>query len=392
MQSAANLIRIRFAQSDDRSAIERFNARMKAGGRDEKMSSSAHLFGETGEAAFSIPTTRRLMIAESQHEIRAGMVLYHHKMLVRGEERDFCWIHQPVSEGLVDRAYSLAIVQLMKKALSYQPFLLSLGVGSLKEAWAQFVLRLGWKQAAVPFLFYPVKVTNVLLGLTYLKQRPKLNLAARIGAYSGAGAGATGLLALRRYMLSDSSYKSFVESSFDEWADPIFADALADYEVTARRDSQTLNLLYPPANSRYKRIRVREESSGRDAGWIVVLATEMNNNKYFGNLKVGVLVDGFGRLTHVPRLIQAGINSLVDEGVDIVVANFSNAAWIRACKRAEFISAPSNYYLFASPGATPILQSCSLESLHLTRGDGDGMVHLRGRLRESVVTKPVEAD
>ena len=50
----------------------------------------------------------------------------------------------------------------------------------------------------MPFFFYPVKVTKVLLGLSYFKKHTKLRYGALLGAYSGLGAGLSGLLALRR--------------------------------------------------------------------------------------------------------------------------------------------------------------------------------------------------
>jgi hypothetical protein len=100
----------------------------------------------------------------------------------------------------------------------------------------------------------------------------------------------------------------------------------------------------------------------------------MKDNRYFGDLKVGTLADGFGRVADAPALVAAGIHHLAETGVDIIVANFLHAAWARACRRSGMIAGPSNYNLFVSPGG-PLLceDSCPPEGIHVARGHGDGL-------------------
>ena len=68
----------------------------------------------------------------------------------------------------------------------------------------------------------------------------------------------------------------------------------------------------------------------------------MKNNHHFGDLKVGTLVDGFGRAADAPALVAAGINHLAETGADIIVANFSHEAWVRACRRSGMLAGPSD--------------------------------------------------
>ena len=101
---------------------------------------------------------------------------------------------------------------------------------------------------------------------------------------------------------------------------------------------------------------------------------QMKDNRYFGDLKVGTLADGFGRVADAPALVAAGIDHLAETGVDIIVANFLHAAWARACRRSGMTAGPSNYNLFVSPGG-PLLRedSCPPEEIHVARGHGDGL-------------------
>jgi hypothetical protein len=367
---------IRFAEDGDLEAMVRFNQRLRAGGRgEEQMTLRPSLPGEARYRPPGFPVYRRMMIAEDGREIRAAMLLYHHNVFIKGERRDFCWADNPVSEGIIDRKYSLAIIQLMKRATAHQPFLMTMGVGTPDVEAFRFLVKLGWRWRLAPFFFYPVRVTKTLLGLRYFKQCPKLRYMALLGAFSGAGAGLSGLLSLRRRLASALSICQISEESvFDDWADRIFTDALPEYAVAIRSDAATLNIVYPPGDPGYTRLRVRRKGAKEDVGWIVVAIKQMEDNPYFGDLKVGTLADGFGRVADAPALVAAGINHLAEAGVDIIVANFLHAAWARACRRSGMIAGPSNYNLFVSPDG-PLLRedSCPPEEIHVVRGHGDGL-------------------
>jgi hypothetical protein len=324
-----------------------------------------------------------MMIAEDGREVRAAVMLYHNNIFIHGKRRDFCWLDMPISEGIIDRRYSLAIVKLVKTALGYEPFLMSTGAGPVDKVSFQILTRLNWRNRVVPFFFYPVKVTKVLLGLSYFKKHAKLRYGALLGAYSGLGAGLSGLLALsRRIAPCLSGYEYSMEKAFDDWANRIFEDCLPDYGVAMRSDATTLNILHPPDIPSLTRLRVRRKGAkrgqgrdaGQDAGWILVANKQMENNHHFGDLKVGTLVDGFGRAADAPALVAAGIDHLVETGADIIVANFSHEAWVKACRRSGMLAGPDSYYHFVSPGGSPLFEdTCPPREIHMARGHSDAM-------------------
>jgi hypothetical protein len=366
---------IRFIKDDDLAAVDRLNRRVKAGGITEQISLSPRLRGEARYRPEGFPVYRRMMIAEDGMEVHAAVLLYHHNIFVHGEKRDFCFINGPLSEGIINPIYSLAVVQLMRSALSYQPFLMGLGVGSPDLDIFRFLTKLGWKHKSIPFFFYPVRVSKVLRGMNYFKSHPLLHYGALLGICSGVGTGMSGLLALRRKLnASLSACQCSVVDAFDEWADRIFASSLPGYGAAIRSDSTSLNIVYPPDDRRFIRLRVLRKSTMKDAGWIVVALKRMRDNPYFGDLTVGTLVDGFGHIADVPALVAAGINYLAEIGADLIVANFSHAVWARACRRSGMLSGPSNYQTFVTAGGRPLLEeSCPLHEIHLTRGHSDGM-------------------
>jgi hypothetical protein len=317
---------------------------------------------------------REMLLAWDGDEVRAGLLLHHGTLWLRGEERPFCWLGLPVSEGLIDRRHTMAIVHLVSSVLAREPLLMDLGIGSLDETIAQFLMQLGWRYATVPFMFHPVRARRVLLGLSYLRSKPRLNLALRLAAYSGSSAILDGGLALlrRAQRARLRGYDLCREPSFGAWADHIYAQARTDYGAAVVRDAASLNICYPPGDQRYLRLRVRS-AQGHDLGWVVVIHAQMREQKYFGNLHVGTLVDGFGAVPAVPVLVHAGLQWLVDAGVDLVVANLSHKRWREAARMCGFLPGPSNYFFFVSPEGNTLLQpGCSISEIHLTRGDGDG--------------------
>ncbi|MFN0085076.1 MAG: hypothetical protein ACKVX9_06790 [Blastocatellia bacterium] len=376
------MMKIRIAEENDVAALVRFNQRLKAGGREEEIPLDPALPGEARYRPEEFPIYRRTMIADDGQEVRAAMMLCRHNVYVDGERKDFSWTKLPISEGIIDLKYSMAIIQIMKKALEDQPFLMGIGAGMPDSDGHRFFVKLRWRYQSIPFFFYPVRMSRVLRELSYFKGSAQLRYGALLSAYSGLGAGLSGLLSLRRKtspLLARelAGYEASVVEDFGEWADQVFTRALPDYPVAIRSDATSLNIVYPPDDRRLIRLRVRKRDSNRDAGWIVTAVKQMEENHYFGNLKVGTLVDGFGRPEDVAGLLSSGLNHLAAVGADIVVANFSHAAWTRACRIAGMFSGPSNFQLFVSPKGSPILEKTHpLDQIHLVRGHSDGMDNL----------------
>jgi hypothetical protein len=366
---------IRLADNNDLSAVARFNSRLKAEGQKEQVTLRINLPGEELHKPEGFPEYRKMMIAEDGQEIRALFLLHHSTLFMKDVQRDFCWICFPLSEGIINRKYAITILQLIRKTLSYQSLLLDLYSGSFNDDWPQLLIKLGWKYNPVPFFFFPVRPTRVLLGLEYIKKHAGYRYGASLGAYSGLGALLRGGLALRRRLAIDlSEYSCSEQTGFDIWADRVFENSVNEYNVAIRRDATTLNILYPAEDSRYLRLRVRRKSAGEDIGWIVALDKQMCGNKYFGDLRVGVLADGFGRASDATALIASGLNHLKKRGVDIVVGNFSHRAWIKACRNLGFLSGPTNFFFFTSPNELSLLEDHRrITDIHLVRGCGDGL-------------------
>ena len=69
---------------------------------------------------------------------------------------------------------------------------------------------------------------------------------------------------------------------------------------------------------------------------------------------------------------------MASRDADLVLVNHSHTAWVRAYRAAGFLNGPSNYLLAMSKKLTEIVHSVPQgdDHVHVTRGDGDGRIHL----------------
>jgi len=370
-------VEIRVAHAGDRPAIARFNERLHAGGQDERLPLDGQVEGEGYRTPDGTGQYRRLIVAHDGAEVRAGMVLFDTRAVVAGDVRNFAWVYNPVSEGLIDRTWTLAIVHLVKWAQGNRPFLMCLGVGSMDEKWAQFMVKMNWRHAPVPFLFLPLRPKRVLRDLPALRSRPAVSRSASLAAAVGGGAVLAGILRTQRVWATRRAEVDVTqEEMFGPWADVLYDAARADYGAAVVRDQRYLEQLYQQGDDRYRILRVRDRS-GAEAGWTVVTSRRMQENRYFGNLHVGTLVDGFGTLGSLPAVLGAAVQRLADEGVDLVIANLSHDSWVKAARRLGFLPGPTNFYFFVSPGGAPLLEpTLPVGEIHLARGDCEGPLTL----------------
>ena len=109
-----------------------------------------------------------------------------------------------------------------------------------------------------------------------------------------------------------------------------------------------------------------------------ILSTQMINHRQFGNMRLGSIVDCLSLQEHAQTVILSITEYLENNGVDLIVSNQSNDCWCSALKKTGFIKGPSNFIFAASKLLSDKLtDNINLKDhIHLTRGDGDGPIHL----------------
>ena len=134
--------------------------------------------------------------------------------------------------------------------------------------------------------------------------------------------------------------------------------------------------MYPPRDGRTRIFLVEKGSD--PVGWGVCFDTHMNNNQYFGNMRVGSILDCVALDGHEAETATLADAQLGIAGCDLVLVNHSHTDWVKGFELAGFSRGPSNYLLGMSKRLTEAVRSSPLgrDRMHITRGDGDGRVHL----------------
>src|SRR5262249_26159911 len=113
------------------------------------------------------------------------------------------------------------------------------------------------------------------------------------------------------------------------------------------------------------------------AGWVVLLCTDMNGG-HFGQLRVGTIVDSMAKPGLEDAAMKAGAKALLEMGAEMIIANHTHGAWIAALRANGFFPGPSNYVFAGSPPLAKawLVGDSARAGGFITRGDGDGRIHL----------------
>jgi hypothetical protein len=373
-------LRFAFETAADRPALERLAGRLSAAGAetaDWPLRFSWNRLPGAAGADCAFPVRRRRLLAWDGDEVRGAVNFFEHELFFAGslEPIAFAWSNGLFSESVIDRQYAIMPVLLLREALSRQPRQMTIGPIGTEAPFPKLLIALGWSHQPVPVLILPVRTAVVAREIRRLSQYPKLRAVARgaaaVGLTSLVDLGLTGLRRLRHAR----NVRVEEVDRFDGWSDAVWHTVQPRYGALARRDGFALDRLYRPGDRRLIRLKV-SRARGPPLGWIALTMRENANDPDYGNLCLGFLADCLALPEDAGAVVAAGVERLVDAGVDLIRARFTHAAWLAAARRIGFVPVSAATRFFASPLLTTSLPS--LQSVHLTHGDNDGPPQLRG--------------
>lgn len=325
----------------------------------------------------SLPISSESRVVVDGENIRGGYILQWRDFWISGEGRRVCAIQTPISEGIIDRRYAATGVHIIRHALSINPLLYTVGMGGVDRPLPRMLKTLGFTVTSVPFVFRVNQPGRFLANIEHLRTSTFRRLALDLMRFSGLGwLGERTWHTLVSARYRDNSVRFEQVSSLDGIADEVWERSRGDYSFMAVRNAPMLRLLFPSSDQRYQRIDVSQ--GGQTVGWAIVLQKAMAGNKYFGDMKIGVIADCLARPSDAPAVIQAAADYLAGTGVDTTIANFQHPAWREGCRKAGFLAGPSNHAFTMSQELSRLLPNPEQlqKSLHLTRSDSDGLVNL----------------
>ncbi len=322
-----------------------------------------------------------LFVARENGFVRGGYVLKQQQFLVAGKVQRLAQYRLPISEGFVDAAFAGVGVQLLLDAMRRQPLLYTIGIGGSDEPMAKILQAAKWRVTQTPFYFRIIKPNAFLRNIRYLRSSAWRRVAMDLMAISGIGGIGVQFVQHRRTKaarrpLPECSFS--LEATHGAWADDIWAACQSHYSLAAVRDSKNLQVLYPEGDYRFIRLKVSDASGV--VGWCVLLNPRMDDHSYFGNMRVGTIVDTLALPGKELTIIGAAMKFLSTHGAELIVGNFSHEAWRDAVQAAGLMSGPSNYLIAIAPKLAALLEPAAetSERWHWTRGDGSGPENLFG--------------
>lgn len=351
-------------------SVRAFNERLRAGGEQKWCFPESHLPRLAMVNGRNI--YQELFVAVHYGEVHGGYIVTHSRFALRNEIVSVaCGPQLNLSEGLVNQLYSMVGVMQVQDILQRQPLSYALGIGGLQTGQAKLLTAMGWALFPVALLGRIISPSNFLANLRYSRHLPGIGFA--LDLLRGSRFGTLGIrLAQARMPVSIGSVCAERVSEFGQWADTIWEQCRTKYSLVGIRDRDTLNVLYPPSDSRF--IRLKISRSGDILGWVLMLDPKLSDHRYFGNMHVGSIVDCLATPENAYPIIACASRFLQDRGVDMIVSNQASEAWCRALSAAGFLKGPSNFILGLSPKLTAKLAPLerTRPGIHMNRGDGEG--------------------
>jgi hypothetical protein len=366
-------------------ALRAFNQRLAAGGAGWR-------FPEDPEPDW-LPRVshsdvfQELFVVLEGEAVRGAYALKHQSVSLRGVIHQVGNLYMPLSEGTINRAYSLVGARLFSDALRRESLLFALGLGGNDAQVTGLVRALGWQLYQVPFFFKVINGPQFLRQIRYLRTTRGRTLLLDLAAISGIGSlAATAARALlTRPPRTKAPIRVQVVDRFDGWADEIWQRAAASYSFLAVRTSEVLNQLYPPERPELSRLRI--SIAGRVIGYAVIQDQTSAHSEFLGEMRVGTLLDVLALPEDAETVTWVASQALERRGVDLIISNQSHPAWRVGLGRAGFIEGPSKCLFAVAKQLDQEIRAVdpNAQELHLTRGDGDWPWGVD--LRASVVEK-----
>lgn len=324
------------------------------------------------------------LVKDENGEVRGGYYFKNQEFYLNNALSEIVFMRMPLSEGVINRQYKDAGSLIFRDMEQKRKVVFALGMGGFQYPLPKKLISLGWYMYEVPFFFHIVNQGAFLNDFEYLKKFKRTPLRKFLFFLIKIFGILYFLTALKK--LQSSVHKLFRNSTFagikteiieefTSFADELWENHKDEYSIIAKRDSHVLNKLYPKTDARFHKLKITRR--GKTVGWTVLLCTKMQQDKYFGNLHLGSVIDAFSKSEDAGLLLHESVKFLRKMKADLIVSNHANINWGRHYRQNGFLKGPSNFILASSRGLKDFFRGdVDFKNSFLMRGDGDGPINL----------------
>lgn len=370
-------------QNNDIPAVKRFNQRFRDANSDFIFSESnvSSEFPKDGQTKLHC---EYFLAKDETGEVRGAYYVKNEEYYINGKNVEIVYWQYPLSEGVIDKKYTHVGASILHDLEQRRKLVFVLGLGGFQHPIARMLKIRGWYMYVVPFYFLIINARAFFSEFEYLNALKKsLGPKVILGVVKFFGLLHFFIFLTRIYstiyrFINFKRYNGIKVEIVEEFS--LFADELWEknkncYSIVAKRDSAFLNKVYPKTVLKFHRLKIMQKEIC--IGWTVLLCTKMENDKYFGNLKVGTLVDAFSKPEYSEVLINKSVEYLRKLNADLIVTNHANINWGTRFIKNGFIKGPSNFIFACSKGIEEFYKNdVDFENGFLMRGDGEGPSHL----------------
>jgi hypothetical protein len=357
-------------------AVQEFNLRIASGGIPYRFPESP--VPQWLPRRNSIPIYQEYFVALEGNKVCGGYILKPQAFACNGEMVTIAGFQLPMSEGVIDRRHGALGIRLLDDASKRQSLLFAVGMGGYHEPKTRMLKAMKWSMVSCPFYFKVNHPSCFFREISFLRRKRLTRMIVDASAFCGLA----WLMIKFLQFFKEQSLRVAADvvseevDSFSSWADEVWQRASDNYAMVAVRDAAILNTLYPSNNERFRRLRMLRK--GQVIGWAVLLNTKMNGHKHFGNMRVGSVVDCLAIPGEESQIILMATRYLKRLDADIVVTNQLHHSWCEAFANNGYLRGPSNFIFAISPELANKLRFSRMTAsrVHMTRGDGDGPIHL----------------
>ena len=369
--------------SNDIPAVERFNQRFRdADGYfsfSEKEISRIYQKNEHTKLFFEF-----YLAKDEKGEIRGGYYLKNQEFFLKKEPIEIVFMQLPLSEGVINADYRPVGPLIFEDMEKRRKLVFVLGMGGFQYPLPKRLMKIGWFMYPVPFHFFINNSRAFLRDFEYIKTLKKsftkkilinfIKIFGLLVLFTGMHRAYTAICRFIKSKTYNGVQAEIIEE-FSDFADTIWEESKNYYSIVAKRDQHVLNQLYPKTSPKFHRLKITKNNVC--IGWVVLLCTQMNGDKYFGNLKLGSIIDAFSKPEYAGLLIHQSVKYLKNLKADLTVINHANVNWCSHLRKNGFLKGPSNFIFGISKRIKEYYKdNIDFENSFIMRGDGDGPINL----------------
>lgn len=369
--------------SKDIPAVERFNQRFKdVDGYfsfSEKDISRIYQKNDHTKLFFEF-----FLAKDKKGEVRGGYYFKNQEFFLNKELIEIVFMQLPLSEGMIDNNYKHVGPMIFEDMEKRRKLVFVLGMGGFQYPLPKRLKKNGWFMYLVPFCFFINRPRVFLRDFEYINTLKKsftkkilinfIKIFGLLRLFTGLQRAYNAIYRFLKFKKYQGVRAEIIEE-FSAFADKLWKDNKDFYSIVAKRDQYVLNQLYSKTSPKFHRLKITKNNIC--IGWTVLLCTKMEHDKYFGNLKLGSIIDAFSKPEHAELLIHQSVNYLKKLNADLIVVNQANQNWCRHFRKNGFIKGPSNFIFGISKRIKEYYKDdIDFENSFIMRGDGDGPINL----------------